>query len=80
MGEDTGVLKERTRGQAIFERFVHNTQERALAANDGKTTKAEAKNATVSSTELLEFMRNEMASDAANMQVRKARCRADIVA
>ena len=51
---------------------MHNTQERALAANDGKTTKAEAKNATVSARELLEFMRNEMASDAANMRLRQA--------
>ena len=54
-----------------LERFVHNTQERALAANDGKTTKAEAKNATVSARELLEFMRNEMASDTANMRLRQ---------
>ena len=54
-----------------LERFVHNTQERALAANDGKTTKAEARNATVSSTELLEFMRNEMAEDAERMPQRR---------
>lgn len=55
-----------------LERFVHNTPERALAANDGKTTKAEARNATINANELLDFMRNEMANDAANMQVRKA--------
>ena len=55
-----------------LERFVHNTQERALAANDGKTTKAEAQEATVSAAELLDFMRDEMANDAANMRLRQA--------
>ena len=55
-----------------LERFVHNTQERTLAANDGKTTKAEAQEATVSAAELLDFMRDEMANDATNMRMRQA--------
>lgn len=55
-----------------LERFVHNTPERALAANDGKTTKAEAQEATVSAADMLDFMRDEMANDAANMRLRQA--------
>ena len=54
-----------------LERFVHNTPERALAAGGGKITRTEAKNATVDSAEILNFLKYEMAEDASRMSERR---------
>jgi hypothetical protein len=53
-----------------LERYVHNTQERTRNRSKGVKVGAEAE--VVSAKELLEFMRDEMMSDAAQMSSRKA--------
>lgn len=53
-----------------LERFVHNTQERTRNRSNGVNSQSSQE--VVSANELLEFMRDEMASDAANMRLRQA--------
>lgn len=53
-----------------LERFVHNTPERIR--NQSKGLKTDVDSSVVSASELLDFMRNEMASDATNMRLRQA--------
>lgn len=53
-----------------LERFVHNTQERIRNRSNGINSQSSQE--VVSANELLEFMRDEMASDAANMRLRQA--------
>lgn len=53
-----------------LERFVHNTPERIR--NQSKGLKTDVDSSAVSASELLDFMRNEMASDATNMRLRQA--------
>ena len=49
---------------------MHNTPERTR--NQSKGLKTDVDSSVVSASELLDFMRNEMASDAANMRLRQA--------
>ena len=53
-----------------LERFVHNTQERTRNRSNGVNSQSSQE--VVSASELLDFMRNEMANDAANMRLRQA--------
>ena len=53
-----------------LERFVHNTQERTRNRSNG--VNSQSRQEVVSASELLDFMRNEMANDAANMRLRQA--------
>lgn len=53
-----------------LERFVHNTQERIRNRSNGINSQSSQE--VVSANELLDFMRDEMANDAANMRMRQA--------
>ena len=53
-----------------LERFVHNTQERTRNRSNGINSQSSQE--VVSANELLDFMRDEMANDAANMRMRQA--------
>ena len=76
-GEHTGAEWEKILGfegnnplASNLERFVHNTQERTRNRSNGVNSQSSQE--VVSASELLDFMRNEMANDAANMRLRQA--------